>query len=276
MLDEEEIDQQRKLLEAHRRTLAHSLEQYHALGVLATPALAHNIREAWTNIAQIKATLRASDVVILDEPNDEPYELTITVPTLTPTERLNRQRMLQKVCDFWIKGVLENSLHGAALIELGMEYKPDAVQYPWDMVIQQPDQSTRTITAGTKLIDVFDELGGELLILGAPGSGKTTILLELARDLIGRADQNESYPIPVAFNLSSWAEKRQPLVERLMEEVNTKYDVPRQIGKAWVNTEQVLALLDGLDEVQQAHRAACVEVINTFRQEHWACKYCRM
>jgi hypothetical protein len=30
--------------------------------------------------------------------------------------------MLQKVRDFWIKGVLENSLHGAALIELGMGY----------------------------------------------------------------------------------------------------------------------------------------------------------
>lgn len=32
--------------------------------------------------------------------------------------------------------------------------------------------------------------------------------------------------------------------------------------------DQVLPLLDGLDEVAQAHREACVETINTFRNEH--------
>jgi hypothetical protein len=35
-------------------------------------------------------------------------------------ERRNRTVMLQKVHDFWVKGVLENSLHKAALIDLGM------------------------------------------------------------------------------------------------------------------------------------------------------------
>jgi hypothetical protein len=43
---------------------------------------------------------------------------------LTPTERRNRERMLQKVRDFWIKGVLEHSLYGAALIDLRLAYKP--------------------------------------------------------------------------------------------------------------------------------------------------------
>src|SRR5438093_12518371 len=94
------------------------------------------------------------------------------VRQLDAREKRNRQRMLQKVHDFWIKGVLENSLHGVALIELGMEYQSDAIQDPWDIVIQQPDQHTRSISPGTKTIEVFDELGGELLILGAPGSGK--------------------------------------------------------------------------------------------------------
>jgi len=189
-------------------------------------------------------------------------------PPLDAREKRNRQRMLQKVRDFWIKGVLENSLHGAALIELGLEYKPEAVQHPWDMVIQQPDQSTQSIPPGTKIIDVFDELGGELLILGAPGSGKTTMLLELARDLIARAEQDETYPMPVVFNLSSWATRRLPLDNWLVEELNQRYDVPRKIGKAWVDADHVLPLLDGLDEVKHEQRGACVEAINQFRQTH--------
>ncbi|SRR6266508_6856253 len=77
MLDQIDIAQQQKLLEAHRRTLAHSLEQYNALGVLTPPALAHNIREAWASIAQIKTTLRAQGVHVTDDRLDEPRELTL-------------------------------------------------------------------------------------------------------------------------------------------------------------------------------------------------------
>jgi hypothetical protein len=264
----EEIDQQHQLLAIHRRTLAHSLRQHKALGVLAPPALTNGIHDAWTSIAQIKAVLRASGADVTDEPDDEPRELTITVPRLSPTERRNRSRMLQKVRDFWITGVLENSLHGAALIELGMEYKPDAVRHPWDMLIQQPDQPRRIITPGTKIIDVFDELGGELLILGPPGSGKTTMLLELTRDLISRAQHDETYPLPVVFNLASWAEQRQSISAWLVEELNARYAVPNGIAKSFIEQDAILLLLDGLDEVAAEHRVAVIQAINVFRLEH--------
>jgi hypothetical protein len=79
--------------------------------------------------------------------------------------------MLQRVHDFWVKGMLENSLHNEVLIELGMETKPEAVEYPWDMVIQRPNHPNRTLPPGTKMIDVFDESGDSLLILGEPGYG---------------------------------------------------------------------------------------------------------
>jgi hypothetical protein len=41
----------------------------------------------------------------------------------------------------------------------------------------------------------------------------------LARDLIERAEQDEGHPIPVVFNLSSWAEKQRPLQEWLVHEL---------------------------------------------------------
>jgi DNA polymerase III delta prime subunit len=186
----------------------------------------------------------------------------------TERERRNRSVMLQKVHDFWVKGVLENSLHKAALIDLGMAYQPDAVAYPWEMVVERPDATPQPLPQGTPIASVFDELRGELLILGSPGSGKTTMLLELARTLIERAQQEETHPIPVVFNLSSWAEKRPPLADWLVEELNARYDVPRKVGQAWIDHDQVLPLLDGLDEVRQDARDACVEAINAYRQEH--------
>ena len=107
---------------------------------------------------------------------------------------------------------------------------------------------------------------GELLILGEPGAGKTTLLLELARTLLERAEQDERLPIPIVFHLSSWAEKRQALRTWLVEELSTKYQVPRKIGQGWIDADQVLPLLDGLDEVAKEARIACVQQINDYYQ----------
>jgi hypothetical protein len=179
----------------------------------------------------------------------------------------NRRAMLELVRSFWVEGVLEKSLHGAAMIELGMEEKPGAVEHPWDMVLQT-DREDRTLSPGTKIMDVFEETGENLLILGEPGSGKTTMLLELARDTIARAQQNPTQPIPVVFNLSSWADERQPIAEWLVNELNTKYNIPKKVARPWVESDELLLLLDGLDEVALQYREDCVKAINEFREDH--------
>jgi len=183
-------------------------------------------------------------------------------------EKQNRQRMLERVHASWIKSVLEQSLHGAVLIALELQEQPDAVANPWRLVLQEANQATRPLPPGTRITQVYDDTGGELLILGEPGSGKTTLLLELTRDLLDRAKKDDALPMPVVFNLSSWAVKRQPLAAWLVEELNTKYQVPRKLGRSWVESDQVLPLLDGLDEVAKEHRAACVDAINAYRREH--------
>src|SRR5262249_45982503 len=53
-----------------------------------------------------------------------------------------------------------------------------------------------------------------------------------------------------------------------VDELNTKYQIPKKIGKDWVQADQIMPLLDGLDEVKADQRSACVEAINAFRGEH--------
>ena len=176
--------------------------------------------------------------------------------------------MLAEVRRVWIDGYLKHSLDNLVRIELGLEEKPDAVSRPWDLIVQQPDRAPRPLPPGQAMGAVFDELGQALLILGAPGAGKTTLLLELARDLLDRAEQDATHPIPVVFHLSSWAVRRRPLADWLVDELTERYYVPRKLAQAWTDAEQVLPLLDGLDEVAPEHRAACVEAINAFRRQH--------
>jgi hypothetical protein len=181
-------------------------------------------------------------------------------------DQRNRRVMLDHVENFWIKGILEKSLHGVALLDLGIREEPGAVSYPWTIKRESTDE---TLPAGKPMLDIFQEIGmgRSLLILGAPGSGKTTMLLDLTRQLIQRARNDEDEPIPVVFNLASWKEN-QTLAGWLAEELNIFYRVPKQIAPAWVKGNRMLLLLDGLDEVQGNDRAKCVEAINQFRKEY--------
>ncbi|HKY53963.1 MAG TPA: NACHT domain-containing protein [Anaerolineales bacterium] len=170
--------------------------------------------------------------------------------------------LLKNVQTTWIQGVLEKSVHEAALLELGLELREEAVDNPWRMVIEGPDQTQKTLPRGRRIKDIFDEANRLLLILGEPGSGKTTTLLQLARDLIAEVDEAFTQPVPVILNLSTWTNKAQPLDEWLVAELNSKYRLPKKDGQRWLKERRILPLLDGLDEVRAENRAACVEKLN--------------
>jgi hypothetical protein len=176
--------------------------------------------------------------------------------------------MIEKVWANWINDFLLPSLPHGILLHLGLTEYPAMVTRVLDLYAQRPDILAQEWAPGTRLSDIFDRMDQALLILGAPGTGKTTLLLQLARELLLRAAQDPEHPIPVIFPLSSWAQQRQPLAAWLVDALNEQYDVPRKTGQAWVEADQVLPPLDGLDEVQAGHRAACVEAINIFRQDH--------
>jgi GTPase SAR1 family protein len=186
----------------------------------------------------------------------------------------NRQNMLQLVWNTWIEGVLKQSLHHEVLIELGMETRPNALERPWDLARQIPDREPRPIEPGTTMLDLFDQATGSLLILGEPGSGKTTMLLELCRLAIERAKEDPIQPIPVVFNLSAWKpeskkEPEQAFLDWLVGELRDKYSIPKKIGYPWIEHDALLLLLDGLDEVEPQNRERCVQTINRFREQHY-------
>jgi eukaryotic-like serine/threonine-protein kinase len=186
----------------------------------------------------------------------------------SPIDSQSRQRMLERVRARWITGLLKDSLNEAALITLGLYERSDAVANPWSFSLQEMNQPARPLRLGTRIIQAYDYAQGELLILGEPGCGKTTLLLELTRDLIERAKRDETHPIPVVFTLSSWTLKQQPIASWLVEELILKYQVPRSLAQRWVKTDQILPLLDGLDEVAPNQRAACIEALNGYRSTH--------
>ena len=180
--------------------------------------------------------------------------------------REHNQRLLLADVKQEVTARLRQSLHNAVLINLGKESQPQQVKRPWDAEIKIGLKPAVPLPHTTTILEVFDsqEIAGKLLILGAPGSGKTTTQLELAQALVSRAEKQPDYPVPVLFNLSSWKDDRQSLTDWLVAELKSKYGVSIKLGKEWVDNKQLLPLLDGLDELEPQRQESCVRAINQF------------
>ncbi|MBE9032997.1 TIR domain-containing protein [filamentous cyanobacterium LEGE 11480] len=191
---------------------------------------------------------------------------------MSPQQYRNRQALLSKVRNYWIKGVLENSLQDRLLMELGMELRAEAVNQPWYTTTNNFEQPPQPLPLGTSISTLFEQLGEgkTLLILGEPGAGKTTTLLKLTQDLLIQAEQEIDDRTPVVFNLASWTSYKQSIADWLIDELNGKYQIPKLIAKSLIETQQLFLLLDGLDEVKPENRDNCILALNDFQQQYGA------
>lgn len=187
-----------------------------------------------------------------------------------PRSYQNRARMLRRLYRTYSE-LLKHSLQDVVKLELELAHLPDAVQNAKNLLLHMNDQTPQLLPTETSLLQVYDESEYELLILGAPGSGKSMLLLELAKHLVERAQEEETHPLPFIFPLSSWAQTRPPLDEWLITQLVQIYDLPRPLARRWVRKEQIiLPLLDGLDEMETAARPACIAAINAYHRTYLA------
>jgi hypothetical protein len=111
--------------------------------------------------------------------------------------------------------------------------------------------------------ELFIREGG-LLLLGAPGAGKTTELWLLAEHLHTQAAENPSAPIPLFLNLSSWGAWSGTFQTWIVEQLEDRYKIAKGLAQHYLNTSAVTLLFDGLDEVDSERRDACISELNSF------------
>lgn len=91
----------------------------------------------------------------------------------------------------------------------------------------------------------FDHFDGRVLLLGEPGSGKTTTLFHYARDAVVKRRVDPNAPLPILALIVTWnAEKQTPLSQWVAQ----SYGAPEN-AKTLIEQGKALLLLDGLDEL---------------------------
>ncbi len=196
-------------------------------------------------------------------------------PSESPKERDSAQQQLLRAVEIEVESRLTQSLHDRVYIVLDKEENTEQIQDPCEIDVKIGKKPSYPLQKNTPIKEVFyrQYISGQLLILGAPGAGKTTMLLELAKPLVQQAKAHPDNPIPVFFNLSSWKEDKQSIKDWMVTELEDKprFKVDKDIAKQWIEEKKIIPLLDGLDELDAVRQEKCVEKINEFlHDEAWS------
>ncbi|NJR17251.1 MAG: NACHT domain-containing protein [Calothrix sp. CSU_2_0] len=197
---------------------------------------------------------------VKQQPEDAPENID---PTIRP-------RLLEAEATK-VKQRLRDSLHNLLMLDLLREEQPQEVG-------RKPLQTLYTVSVNNamsqpqvldEMVDVLrrSDISGRLLILGQPGGGKTTTLLDLAEELLDKAKQDDKEPMPMIFELSAWRDDSVSILDWLILQLKQEYNLAPGISRVWLEQGEILPLLDGLDELGLEKQRKCIQTINQYLAE---------
>jgi tetratricopeptide (TPR) repeat protein len=99
---------------------------------------------------------------------------------------------------------------------------------------------------------------GRLVVLGRAGAGKSTLAGRLVLDLLD--PKRDHTIVPVVFELASWDPTSASLRDWLIERLTADYSVPK--AAELVDSQRILPVLDGLDELAEGLRPEVIRALN--------------
>ncbi|MFG1685340.1 NACHT domain-containing protein [Nonomuraea sp. NPDC049269] len=175
-----------------------------------------------------------------------------------------------------LRTMVKDQWHNEAVRVLALETDPMPVQ--WNMIdeprfLDGPDGIAvggEVTWSGSSdqiegLADRFRGSGRRLVVLGGAGAGKTTLAIQLVRELV--RDSAGQEPVPVLLSMNSWDVKEFPHFDDwLTDRLEQGYPALRAFGTDTVRLlfrdGRIVPVLDGLDEMPAASLPAVLTELN--------------
>lgn len=109
-----------------------------------------------------------------------------------------------------------------------------------------------------------------LMVLGAPGSGKTTFLRKIGLEALKvKRGKYEHRCLPVFLELKRFTEDQIDIQKRIIDEFKAcRFPDPERLIQEALKKGKLLILLDGLDEVPNVKRDSVIDIIQDFVDKH--------
>ena len=120
------------------------------------------------------------------------------------SQKSEERKWIRKRVKDKVEGLLSGSLYQNTEIELGKVKGAEEIEPFQDAVAHSLNRENQRILDELPLMQILEDMGPCLLIMGPTGSGKTTTLLELARAASNRAENDTTAKLPVLLDLSEW------------------------------------------------------------------------
>ncbi|NUR57774.1 MAG: NACHT domain-containing protein [Catenulispora sp.] len=187
-----------------------------------------------------------------------------------------RGHLLAAVRDQWTSKSLEQSFRDAAVrLEVVCREAPYLVDDdPWAVDDGWPATPTAAAVGAAAMLadDVYERfleprVNARLLVAGAPGAGKTTMLLALARLINERAGQERTAPVGLPLLLQQWRDPDQGFGDWVVDAIAKSYSVPPPLVTQWLAAGGITLVLDGLDEIPGGPDDGRMRRIDTFLKD---------
>lgn len=166
-----------------------------------------------------------------------------------------------------VDSYIETRLHRDISIPLSVETKFEQVKPPWTERTGLFTQANYKLPDEQTLFDVLESkpIEGQMLILGAAGSGKSLVLRQIAKVLIDRCKMSpDNGSIPVLLDIASWNISQHKSFESFVVSELGNKPIPANILSAWIKGSKISFLVDGFDETPIGTKQKYTDAINDF------------
>jgi hypothetical protein len=233
------------------------------------------------------------------------YVITLTLATITVLTALRTARRVaapatvdalaeafaSAVYGQWRQTADDRALSNPAPLSIPWTLSPDPVAGPVIAAVGRPDSPprynpfpghTRTTVDDLEGGGRRQELGrvfgglssGRLVVIGEPGSGKTSTGILLLLDILSYRDtlddkQRSRVPVPILLNAQGWNPTRMSVVDWIAREMTLTYPLFQHRGgsaeaiQLLRSNDRVALLLDGFDELDEALRPSALVALGS-------------